>query len=207
MVEIGKRPDTNSPVYFPSERPSGESPHIGIFGGPGFGKSFLLKKEIADFAAHSDTKTFIIGAKPEYQQLAEETNIELVDLYYTHYGITAEQIIEKYSAFRRSRVYIDHDDMTPQMLHEIMRPARMRGCTVIYASQSISYGQYVDAANMIYANTGSFILLTYGKRISSEAYKRFQLTESEESFISERHHGLLITRTERTPFETSFSHP
>ena len=202
MIEIGRKPDTNEPVYFPSERPPGETPHIGIFGGPGFGKSFLLKKEIADFAAHSDTKTFIIGARPEYQQFAEENNIELLDLYYTHYGITAEQIIEKYSAFRRSRLYIDHDDMTPQMLHEIMRPARMRGCTVIYATQSISYGQYIDVANRIYGNTASFILLTYGKKNSSEAYKRFQLTEPDESFISEHRHGLLLTKSEHVPFIT-----
>lgn len=81
MIEIGKNPNTNEPIYFQTESQTGECPHIGIFGGPGFGKSFLLKKEIADFAAHSDTKTFIIGAKPEYQQFAEETNIELCNIF------------------------------------------------------------------------------------------------------------------------------
>lgn len=205
MAVIGRNPDTSKPVYFPIEQQAEHSPHIGIFGGAGFGKSFLLKKEIADFAAHSDTKTFIIGAKPEYQQLAEENNIELLDLHYTHYGITAEQIIEKYSAFPRSRLYIDHDNMTPQMLHEIMRPARMRGCTVIYAAQSISYGQYIDVANRIYGNTASFILLYHSKEDRATEYKRFQLTEWENSFFSKWNRGLLVTESKHIPFITNRS--
>lgn len=212
MIEIGRNPDTNEPIYFPTEQQAEHSPHIGIFGGAGFGKSFLLKKEIVDFAAHLDTKTFIIGAEFEYQQLADETNIELLDLYTTHRDLTAEKITEKYSAFPTSRLYIDQDThVSPQMLYEIIRPARMHGCTVIYAAQSISYGQYSEVADLIYENTGSFILLTYGKTISSEIYKRFnrkfELTESEVSFVSERDHGLLITRSERTPFVIGFLHP
>ena len=46
MIEIGKNPNTNEPIYFPTESQTGECSHIGIFGGPGFGKSFLLKKKL-----------------------------------------------------------------------------------------------------------------------------------------------------------------
>ncbi|MBR3417897.1 MAG: hypothetical protein IKG82_04315 [Oscillospiraceae bacterium] len=205
MIEIGRKPDTNEPVCFPTGKQTGIVPHIGIFGGPGCGKSFLLKKEIADFAAHSDTKTFIIGAKPEYQQLANEAHIELFDLY-SNRNLTTEQIIERYSAFPKSRLYIDQEDhVTPQMLHEIMRPARMHGCKIIYAVQSIWYNmeQYAGYAAMICDNTGSFILLYHSKENRATEYKRFQLTESEDSFFSEWNRGLLITKSQRIPFITS----
>ena len=179
MIKIGRKPDTNEPVYFPTPEQIGFVPHVGIFGIPGIGKTVTLKKIIA----------------------------ELYDLYREERGLTADMIVEKYSEYRKSRLYVDQEDhVSQQMLSEIMKPARAKGCTVMYTSTSV--GDYLSTehsslASAIKDMTGCYIILYLSRWDLSIVSQALSLSAGETAFLSERKNGgLIVTKSEHIPFVT-----
>lgn len=205
MIEIGRNPDTNEPVYFPAPEQIGFVPHVGIFGIPGIGKTVTLKKIIAETSPYE--KSFILGAREEYRQFADDTHSTLYDLYREERGLTADMIVEKYSEYRKSRLYVDQEDhVTQQMLYEIMKPARAKGCTVMYTS--MCFKDYLSPEQSSYSlavkeMTGCFIILYPSRWDLSIVSQALSLSAGETAFLSERKNGgLIVTKSEHIPFVT-----
>ena len=207
LIEIGRKPDTNEPVYFPTPEQIGFVPHVGIFGIAGIGKTVTLKKIIAETPPYE--KSFILGAQEEYRQFADETHSTLYDLYREDRGLTTNMIVNQYSQYRKSRLYVDQEDhVSQQMLFEIMKPARAKGCTVMYTSMcfedhpSPKQSSYALAVKEM---TGCFIILHPSKQDLSIVSKAFSLSEAETAFLSERiNGGLIVTKSEHILFITDF---